>query len=232
MARAFDPKAKEKRQKIIAAVGALILVALLVWRVPQVLAMMNKKAPPPPKVSTSPAPAPVPGLPVVSGAPTTSPATLIDTDAPLAPETGQLVSFGRFVSKDPFAQQLGGTQSVGGPRKSVKSPRKPIGVLEPELAVEPEPEPEPSATSEPKTPAVRSAARISVNGDSESVAAGAAFPAADPVFELVSVGARTAKIAIEGGSYASGAATITLRKGEPVTLVNTADGTRYRLLLH
>jgi hypothetical protein len=37
--------------------------------------------------------------------------------------------------------------------------------------------------------------------------------------------------AIDGGSYASGEATISLKKGQPVTLVKTADSSRYRLVL-
>jgi hypothetical protein len=53
----------------------------------------------------------------------------------------------------------------------------------------------------------------------------------DPIFKLVAATRKTAKIAIDGGSYASGEATITLKKGQPVTLANTADGTRYRLVL-
>jgi hypothetical protein len=221
MARAIDPKAKAKRQKIIAAVGAVILLALLVWRVPQMIALMNKKPPPAPVVSTAPVPAPVPGLPVAPGVPSAPAGTLIDTDAAPAPEAGQLVSFGRFVSKDPFAQQVGGAKSGDG--SAAGTPRKPVKTSEPELEVEPVP-------STPQAPTL-AAAQISVNGTSQTVAAGVAFPADDPIFKLVSVGKGSARIAIEGGSYASGAATITLKKGRPVTLVNTADGTRYRLAL-
>lgn len=80
-------------------------------------------------------------------------------------------------------------------------------------------------------PSARTGARISVDGSTDGVAVGATFPASDPVFRLVSVSGRTAKVAIDGGSYASGEATITLTKGQPVTLVNTADGTRYRVVL-
>jgi hypothetical protein len=56
-------------------------------------------------------------------------------------------------------------------------------------------------------------------------------PAAVPVFHLVSVTAHTARISIAGGSYATGAQTVTLRENKPVTLMNTADGTRYTLIL-
>ena len=72
---------------------------------------------------------------------------------------------------------------------------------------------------------------ISVNGTSESVTAGSNFPAASPVFQLVALTATTAKVAVAGGSYASGAPAITLKVNTPVTLVNTADGTRYTLTL-
>jgi hypothetical protein len=57
------------------------------------------------------------------------------------------------------------------------------------------------------------------------------FPTGSPVFTLVSVTRTAAKIGIAGGSYESGAATVTLAKGKSVTLMNTADGTRYVLRL-
>ena len=70
-----------------------------------------------------------------------------------------------------------------------------------------------------------------MNGVPESVGVNADFPAAAPLFHLVALTATTAKIAIAGGSLASGAPTVTLRLGKPLTLMNTADGTRYKLLL-
>src|SRR5205085_12553117 len=79
---------------------------------------------------------------------------------------------------------------------------------------------------------------ISVNGTLMSVTVGTNFPAAgtdanvtQPLFHLVSVVAHTARISIAGGSYANGAPTVTLRENKPVTLMNTADGTRYKLVL-
>jgi hypothetical protein len=45
------------------------------------------------------------------------------------------------------------------------------------------------------------------------------------------VTAHTAKISIVGGSYANGAPAVTLQENKPVTLMNTADGTRYKLIL-
>ena len=55
------------------------------------------------------------------------------------------------------------------------------------------------------------------------------FPADEDIFRLVSIAknGKSVKIGVVGGSYDSGAATATLKLGEKLTLVNTADGTRY-----
>ena len=77
-----------------------------------------------------------------------------------------------------------------------------------------------------------------MNGTLYTVPKGTDFPqpsATDssivPLFHLVSLTAHTAKVSIAGGSYATGASAITLRENKPVTLMNTADGTRYILIL-
>jgi hypothetical protein len=232
MARAIDPKAKLKRQKIVAAVGGVILVGLLIWRVPPMIALMNKKPPTPSSTPAAVAPAPAaPTLPATGTA--GGSAELVDSDRSPVAGPGQLVSFGRFVSKDPFVQQSGKrcVDSAGvtivcpaATGSSKSKPKRPI--KEPDLELE-----LPSPTPPTKSPAARAGAQISVNGAADGVAVGATFPTADPVFRLVSVAGKTAKIAIDGGSYVSGDATIKLSKGEPVTLVNTADGTRYRVVL-
>jgi hypothetical protein len=70
-----------------------------------------------------------------------------------------------------------------------------------------------------------------VNGERERVSVGGNFPEADPVFRLVSVNKTTAKVAIAGGSLSTGDGAVTLTKGKKLTLMNTADGTRYELVL-
>jgi hypothetical protein len=238
MARAIDPKAKAKRQKIVAIVGAVILVGLLAWRVPQMMSILNKKPPPgsnPTVATPSPVAPAVPGAPALpAAAPGSTPAAgeLADTDPAPQAGPGQLVSFGRFVSKDPFVQQTrkqcaddsGQTIAcaTSGGSGSRTKPKQPIKEPTPKLSVQPATRP---------TKAQAASAQISVNGTREGVSVGATFPVSDPIFKLVAATGKTAKIAIDGGSYASGEATITLKKGQPVTLVNTADGTRYRLVL-
>jgi hypothetical protein len=233
MARAIDPKAKAKRQKIIAAVGGVILIGLLAWRVPPMIALMNKKPAPPPVVAPAPT-APIPGAPVSPsvppvGAPDSG--DLADSDPAPAAGPGQLVSFGRFLSKDPFVPQAGkrcaddsgaAIPCTGPTTGSGSSPKAPIKAPEPELS---------QPTAPTTKPAGRTSAKVSVDGTTESVSVNSTFPAADPVFKLVSVSATSAKVAIDGGTYATGASSITLRKGQAVTLVNTADGTRYRVVL-
>jgi len=76
-----------------------------------------------------------------------------------------------------------------------------------------------------------SSADISVNGNTESVAVRANFPASNPTFLLVSLTKSSAKVSIAGGSLEGGKQTVTLKKGVSLTLMNTADGTRYVLRL-
>jgi hypothetical protein len=72
---------------------------------------------------------------------------------------------------------------------------------------------------------------ISVNGRPESVRLGASFPSSNPLFRLISVTNGVARIGIANGSYTSGAQTVSLATGRTLTLVDTADGIRYKLRL-
>jgi len=232
MARALDPKAKAKRQKIVAVVGGVILLALLVWRVPPMIALMNKK--PATSSATPAAVAPAPATPALPG--TASPGAagqLVDSDRSPVAGPGQLVSFGRFVSKDPFVQQVG-RRCADSAGVTITCPAARIGASgsKPKRPIKgPELDVEVPVTKPSKTSSAQASARISVNGAADGVSVGATFPVSDPVFRLVSVSGKTAKIAIDGGSYASGEATTTLTRGRPVTLVNTADGTKYKVVL-
>ncbi|HEX7256308.1 MAG TPA: hypothetical protein VF236_10310 [Gaiellaceae bacterium] len=234
MAKAFDPRAKAKRQKIIAGVLGLVLVGVLIFQAPTILSMFgggSSAASEP--AATTPTPAPAAPTPVTPGTPapaTPAPgapaggAALVDSDPAPTPTDGQLVSFDRFESKDPFVQQL-----EDAPAGQTAAPSAPADAGskadDPEAGGSGEaPAPQPAA------PAAKTTARISVNGTAHEVSAGGSFPAEDPIFRLVSLRNGTAKVGIVGGSYANGAPTITLKKGgKPVTLMNTAEGTTYVL---
>lgn len=224
MAKKFDAKAKAKRTKIIAGVLGLVLIGVLAWQIPSLMSTLNKKPPPnaapaPPPPATG-APAPVTPLPGAAPAPTGTPVavgTLVDSDPSPQAGSGQLLSFDRFESKDPFVQQTGAPEA-GAPPAAKGTPAAPPP---------PPPPPPPPASSAARY----TSAHISVNGETEQVGVGATFPASDPVFRLVSLKKTTAKVAIAGGSLSTGDGTVTLTKGKKLTLMNTADGTRYELVL-
>lgn len=239
MAKKIDPKAKAKRQKIYAAVGGVILLGVLAFQVPRTLKMLH---PPTDSSSSSSTPAATttsPSTPIaapsLSGGNVTASAAsgsggdgLVDPDAVPAPASGQLLSFSLFRTKDPFRQQLdtdGPTGAAGVTSGTkTKQPKGPTGTTGPQTG----------GGSTPTPPPVRvvpTTAVISVNGSPETVQVGGNFPSSEPVFTLVSLTGKTAKVGIAGGSLESGAATVTLQKRKPVTLLNTADGTRYVLRL-
>ena len=70
---------------------------------------------------------------------------------------------------------------------------------------------------------------VSSGGDFPTT--GATFKRVGTLFHLVSLTSKTAKISVAGGSYADGAPTVTLHMGTPLTLQNTADGSKYTLIL-
>jgi len=245
MAKKIDPKAKAKRQKIYAGVGGVILLAVLAFQVPRTLKMMHpadQSSSTPPPAATTPGSTPTPiSAPSLSGG-NAAPAAaapggdgITDPEGVPAPQSGQLLAFGLFRSKDPFIQQidLKGTTGSTGAVPSTGS----AGASGPTAAVvggsggSAHPSPPAAAPAAPTPTTALTTATISVNGSPESVQTGGTFPASNPYFKLVSLSKKGAKISIAGGSLANGAPTVTLTKNKAVTLMNTADGTRYVLRL-
>ncbi len=228
-----DPlKAKQKKQKIIAAVLGVVFLGVMAFEVPKVMKMMKTPQAPVASTTTTTPPAGTPTLaaPTLGGAqqpvPTTGSTGSLVATPPTTVQDGQLASFSRFASKDPFAQQL----SDESPSSST-SPASSGGSSSGGAAG-------PSGSTVPGNAPAPGSAVISVNGTLYTVATRTDFPQPTstdptlvPLFHLVSVTAHTAKISIAGGSYATGAQTVTLRENKPVTLMNTADGTRYTLIL-
>src|SRR5262245_41981219 len=114
MAKKIDPKAKAKRQKIFAAVGGVILLGLLAFQVPRTMKMLHpaeeSSSSSAPTATTATTPASPIAAPAVAGGATAAAAPggdgIMDADAPPAPQSGQLLAFGLFRTKDPFKQQL------------------------------------------------------------------------------------------------------------------------------
>ena len=243
MPKKTDLKAKEKKQKIIAAVGGVLLLGLLAFQVPRTMKMLNQSATPPPPpatapstVPTDPSVLPTPGAVGVGAGPTASGGgTLVDSDLQPTAASGQLEAFGRFSSKDPFVEQIqepgsggGGDSGSGSSSSSSGGSKQPSESGDGGVVGKPS---APSGGGGSKPSAAAGSAVISVNGAEETVAVGGDFPKDSPVFTLVKLVGGEARIAIAGGALASGSPTTTLRKGKTLTLVNTADGTRYELKL-
>jgi hypothetical protein len=236
-------KAKEKKQKIILAVGGVLLLGLLAFQVPRVMKQMHRGSASasdvPVTVSTPTSTSPTPSLAApttLRGEETGSSSTGSGSASVISADTdatqGHLASFSRFESKDPFQQQV--DQSDPAPATAAPSSRPASGSASATTA-------SPSSGSRSSGPTGSGASGgtkpapggvvISVNGTPMTVAVGSDFPAASPLFHLLSATSTTAKIAIAGGSYSNGAASVSLHVNKPVTLMNTADGTRYRLIL-
>jgi hypothetical protein len=242
---------KQAKQKKIAIVGFVIFLAVMGFSLPKTLKMLKGPQPiatPTTETATASATPADPGAPSATATPAvaTGSAELVDTGAQPEAGEGQLISFERFASKDPFAQQVDALPASDeapaaesapetDPRTeagAASDPAKPASPGAASPGTTPSaPAQESSSTPKPAPPAKPTSAVIAVNGVDETVKAGAAFPEADPVFELVSLTATEVKIGIAGGTLTGGSPTVTLKKGKKVTLVNTADGTRYELVL-
>lgn len=225
--------AKERRKKYFAIGGAVLLAAVLVIQVPRTMKLMN--GPSDETSSTATAPEKTAAAPETAAAPTaqpvsaTAPEQLPDRNAAPAPEDGQLMSFELFESKDPFVQQVTDAAAEDAPAAAAGQSSQAAPAAQASASQQTSSS---SQTTSTQTGDQRKlSAVISVNGEQETVEVAHTFPAANPTFRLVSAGASAAKIGIAGGTLAGGGRTVTLKLGRKLTLVNTADGTRYVLAL-
>ena len=237
MAKKIDPKAKAKRQKIFAAIGGVILLGLLAFQVPRTMKMLH----PAEESSSSAAPSLAGGNATPAAAPGGD--GLVDADAPPAPQSGQLLAFGLFRTKDPFKQQLevsdgtgsGGTTPSSGTgstgAKTSAAPTSGGAVVSSSGGGKGSGGTAPTMRVTSPAPGAVTTAEIAVNGVAQTVQVGGVFPSSDPFFKLVKLTRKGAQISIAGGSLANGAPTVMLTKTKPLTLQNTSDGTRYVLRL-
>jgi hypothetical protein len=242
-----DPvKQREKRTKIAAIVGTVLMVLVAAYEVPSMLKVMNKK--PPGNTRYDPGPrTSLDGLPnVAAGAGTTAAAApsgqLVDTDVPPATGAGQLVSFSVFETKNPFTPQVSTAQAppntgaatsttpTSANKPGADVPTTTTGTMPPGVSAVPPTQGQPGTTTTTAAPPEPTVA-LSVNGVVSHVASGGTFPSGAPVFRLASWTKGSAQIAIVGGSYATGTGTLTLHVGQAVTLENQTDGKRYKLEL-
>lgn len=225
-ATADRAKVKARKQKQLAIALTAVLAVLVVVQGPKTMKLL-KGAPSAPVVAASsttpataaPAAAPAPAS-VPAGTPAAATPGQLVSAVQATPDAGQLREFNRFASKDPFAAQVGAAAAAQAAPAST-----------PKIQAAPKAPKAPAAP--PPTNAV-----ISLNGELVNVLVNGAFPTSGAtfnrvgsLFQLVSLTRTSAKVTVVGGSYADGAPALTLTVGKPVTLQNTADGTRYTLVL-
>ncbi len=232
-----DPiKQREKRAKIMAGVGVVLLLAVGGYEIPSIMKGTKPAAAPPPPSTTISLPT-SPNLPgsSASAAPTAENPYGNPDAIPVLASNNQLVSFSLFESKNPFRPQVTTPTTTTPadtpgttPTDTTTTPTSttPAGTVVPPTG------PSATPTSTGTTPTASApTVTILVNGSKATVAAEGTFPSSSPVFRLASFTSTSAQVGIVGGSYAAGGATLTLQLNKPVTLENTTDGKRYTLEL-
>jgi hypothetical protein len=230
-------EAKDRRAKRLAIGGVVVLAAVLAFEVPHVLKKSGgsaSSAPPAATTTDATTGASAPPATTSSGTAAAANVPVTSTKLPNSDMTprrlkSQLYSFSHFAGKDPFVQQVSASDITSGPTgaagasSSSSSSAASSGVITAG--------PAPAQQTSARTLAQRGSVTIQVNGKVQTVRVGASFPSSNPLFKLVSVANGVARIGIAGGSYASGAQTVSLATGRSLTLVDTADGIRYKLEL-
>ena len=233
MATKPDLKAqKERKQKIILAVGGVLLVGVLAMQLPKMLSHgSSSSSTPAPPVTTPDGSVPPAGA---STTPPGTPSAPINVSASkssaqlagvvLTPAKkpdagqGQLWSFSRFKAKDPFVPQVkDATSSSGGTTASSSGSPTTAGGTTGTTG---------GAAGSPATAAPLAYATLLVNGHPQQLTLKQQFPKADPIFVLVKLAGKNARIGVAGGSFTAGN-TVVLEIGKKVTLMNTTTGQRY-----
>jgi hypothetical protein len=219
---------KDRRTKKVAIGLSVVLVAVLAFEVPKMMHNGSTSSTPPAATTTT-AVSTATGAPVTTAPGTAAAASLPATstkvpNSDVAPQASksQLDSFSHFTGKDPFAQQVS---------NAATTPASMPGTVSANVSGGSSASSTGRAHHPSRTLAATGAARISVNGRVQVVRVGASFPSANPMFRLVGLAHGGVRIGIANGSYSSGAQTVSLTLGRTLTLVDTADGIRYKIRL-
>jgi hypothetical protein len=238
-----NPAARERKQKIVVAVGFVLLAGLMVIQGPKLLDAFGggSDSSAAPAASATPEATPAagsenggaaaPATPVRVKAPKSAQAQLagviIVPEQPVQPGDGQLGSFSRFDSKDPFVQHVkdelvtATAAPASQPAQSAQAQQAakqqqgkagtPGGMV---------------VGSNAAPEAMPTMAMLKVNGKLVTLESGKRFPRGDGAFLLKTLKRGSVGIAVADGEFAGGGV-LTLRLGRKVTLINTATGARY-----
>jgi hypothetical protein len=204
-------KKKAAKQKKILIVLCVPMLGALFFAYQTLNKLHSASAPQVVAPAATPAGTSAPGTGTTPAAPTGTPISAT-TPIPATSDVGKLGNMSMLASKDPFFDA--GPHDVKATAPTQDKTKKPVKIeIKPSSAV------------------------ISVNGKVYGVAVRAVFPTSkDPalngVFRLVGLTATRATISVVGGSYSDGSQKLTLTLNRAVTLVNTANGRTYTLVLY
>jgi hypothetical protein len=248
-------QAKVRRQKQIVAVGSVILLALVGYQLPKLLGGSSSSAPAPlstvpvtPSAPLAAAPGKLPDTDKVSSQPQYTKlesfslfkskdpfVQQLSTNVPppaSAPATADPTGQGAGATPPSPADQ--GLTPATTPASTVPFPAETTSATTTPATTTPGSTTPGSTTPVSTTPAVApTSVLISTNGVCETVNLQGTFPQNENIFRVVWIAkdGKSVKVAVVGGSYDSGEAATTLKMGQTLTLVNTADGTRYVIAL-
>ncbi len=239
---------KARKQKIILAVAGVLLVGVAGLQVPKLMKGSSQPAAAPVATAAPVDAATAPATGATGATGTVTPTSTVTKPAAFvagvalpgtqvaAPEKSQLASFTLFEPGDPFVQQVGeasaGTATEGlnvqqgSDQPATDVPAASSGGSAPDAGSAGSGG---SSTAPVKAPAI-AFATINFDGKPQQLEVKQKFPKNDPMFVLVSLKKKQAKIGVAGGSFDDGA-TVTLTFGKKLTLANTATGVRYELKL-
>ena len=200
--------AAERRKKIILASLIVLFVALMAFQLPKLLKGSE---------SSATAPVPVSAVPVTAGAGSVTAVT----SAPVA-SSARVRAIRRMSARDPFVPLIRENAATASAAPATSSPRvrRAVRAAVPTRVV-------------PLRGVLRAvkptAAVLVVNGRRQVVGVREAFGFGEATFRVVSVGRKTMRLQVSGGSFGAGKQTITVRKGHGVKLVNTATGESFSI---
>jgi len=242
-------KAKDRRAKIAAVGGVVVLAGVLALEIPKVMKHSGSSSPAPAATTTTASPgyssatsAPAttaPGTAAAALAPTTGSTKLPNSDVAPKRSKSELYSFSHFAGKNPFVQQVvdatavatDGASAAATPTAAPSTSSSSTGAAASAGGSAGSSSGSVATTSSVRTLAQGGSATISVNGRPQVIRIGGSFPSSNPLFRLISISNGIAKIGLANGSYASGAQAVSVAAGRSVTLVDTADGVRYKIQL-
>jgi hypothetical protein len=239
---------KDRRMKIIAIGGAVLLAAILAFEMPHYLGGSKSTASAASTTTTTTAAAgtPMPATGTATGAVMATSSSVKLTTSDLLPvrKKSQLYAFSHFSSKNPFVPQVsnststsssgstGMSGSTGSSGSSGSSGTASSGSTSgSQSAAKGVSGSTSSSSNAANVSATANSAMVEVNGKIQPVPVGVSFPSSNPVFKLVSVTSKGAKIGISNGGFSDGKATVSVAVGRSLTLVNKTNGRRYVLLL-